>query len=1022
MLRYLLSSALFFFICITSFSQAITVTGKVTDIQKAVVPGLNVVVKGTSRGTITDADGSYTIVCELRDKLIFSFIGYKPVEEEVMGRLIINVVMREDQQELSEVVVLGYNTEQSRRDLTTSVSVISAEDILKIPVASLDQAIQGRAAGVQVIKNTGAPGGGVSVRVRGTASFTGNQEPLYVVDGIAINNTFSGTTGPPGSNSGSRAGNEVVNGMAGINSDDIESITILKDAASTSIYGARAANGVVVITTKRGKSNRQTFNFDFYYGLQSLGKRYDLLNATQFASVVNEGMARSQPAVPSFIKETPYDTDWQNEIFQVAPQLQASISTSGGNEKIQYFVSSSYFKQEGIVINSGFDRFSYRTNLDYKINDKIKVGTNLAMTFSNNLRLRNNGGANVQDNFNGNSAFGPSVIGSALVYSPLIPVYKPDGSGFASDSLSAFQNPVAIARVGEIKNSGIRVLGNIFAEFQLLKGLSFRTVWGADVRDENETNLIAPAPGSPSASGGTLTKRSFRELLWNTNNLLTYKPSFSNSKHSLSAQAGFEMSSSKNDGYWTSLAGITVLGFTTFGASTRVLTPYSDADNSWGMRSYFGRAFYDFDKRYFATVSARVDGSSRFGPDRKFAFFPSASLGWLVSSEKFFPANRIISDLKLRTSYGITGNDQIPPFDWRASGRFASTNYIGYNGALPNSIQNERYSWEQTAQLDVGLDVRLLDRFNLTVDYYNRQTSDLLIGVPLPRTTGFGGALRNVGSMENRGIEFAISGNVLKTNSLTWTSSFNISFNQVKSIDASFNSGLFGYSHIARPGQPIAIQLYQLEKTVDPATGFRRIKDLNENGRRDEGDLTVVGSPFPVHIGGFTNNFSYKNFELSVFFQWSYGNMLINNTRGFIQGVGKSNISRIGTNLSTEALGRWTKPGDIAAFPGIDYTNATLANLSDAGVPTDQNLEDGSYLRLKNVSLSYNLPSAWLKNKKLNSFRFYMTMNNLLTFTKYSGFDPEVNHSGAFTNIGVGIDDGTYPQARTFIMGVNIGL
>jgi TonB-dependent starch-binding outer membrane protein SusC len=1024
MIKYLRLTIPLFFFFSTSFAQTLTVSGKVTDTQKSPMPGLNVVIKGTTKGTITDADGNYSITCNLNDVLVFSFVGYQPNEQGVMGRSTINVVMKEDQQELGEVVVLGYNTEQSVRNLSTSVSVISADDIQKIPVASLDQAIQGRAAGVQVIKNTGAPGGGVSVRIRGTASINGNQEPLYVIDGVPINNTFSGSTSPPGTSAGGRAGNEVINGMAGINTEDIESITILKDAASASIYGARAANGVVVITTKRGRTGNQTFNFDFYYGLQSLGKKYDLLNADQFAAVVNEGISRLQPPNPVFIKDTPYDTDWQDEIFQVAPQLRAALSTSGGNEKIQYFVSASYLAQEGIVINSGFDRFSYRTNLDYKINDKIKVGTNLTLSYSNNLRLRNNGGANVQDTFNGNSTFGPSIIGSALVYSPLVPVYRPDGSGFASDSLSATQNPVALAKIGEISNSGIRTIGNIFVDLQLLKGLTFRTLWGADIRDENETALLAPAPGAPTASGGSLTKRSFRELIWNTSNVFTYKPDFPKTKHSLTTQAGFELTSSKNDGYWVGVAGITVQGYETLGAGTRVITPYSDGDNSWGMQSYFGRFFYNFDNRYSVTGAARLDGSSRFGRNRQYGLFPSASASWTISNEKFFPASRLFSELKVRTSYGITGNDQIPPFGWRAAAQLLPTNYIGYNGIVPISIQNENYSWESTAQLDIGLDVRVLDRFNFTFDYYNRQTSGLLLFVQLPRVSGFPDAIKNVGRLENTGFEFALTGDVMKGRNFTWTSSFNISFNEVRSVDVNHNAGIFGYSHIARPEQPISIQLYQLEKTVDPLTGNRRVKDLNENGRRDEGDLRVVGSPFPKHIGGFTNNFLYKNFELSLFFQWSYGNKLINNTRGMIQDVGKSNISRIGTNLSTEALGRWTKPGDVASFPGINYgNNADVSSgLSAAGVPTDQNLEDGSYLRLKNVNLSYNLPSAWLKKHKLTSARFYLTLNNLLTFTRYSGFDPEVNHSGAFTNIGVGIDDGTYPQARVFLLGVNVGL
>jgi TonB-linked SusC/RagA family outer membrane protein len=490
------------------------------------------------------------------------------------------------------------------------------------------------------------------------------------------------------------------------------------------------------------------------------------------------------------------------------------------------------------------------------------------------------------------------------------------------------------------------------------------------------------------------------------------------------AQGGFELTSSKNEGYWVGVAGVTIQGFETLGAGTRVIKPYSDGDNSWGLSSFFGRVFYTYDERYSLTATARRDESSRFGPDRRVGYFPSASVGWNVSKENFFPASRMIKDLKVRASYGVTGNDQIPAFGWRAAGTLLPTNYIGFDGAVPTTIKNEGYSWESSAILDIGLDVRIADRFNFVFDYYDRQTSDILLDVPLPRTTGFSSSRRNVGRLKNTGLEFALTGDVVRKSKFNWISSFNISFNEVRSVDVNFNAGIFGFSHIARPGQPISIQLYQLEKTVDPTKGNRRIRDLNENGERDDGDMRVVGSPFPKHTGGFTNNLSYKNFELSIFFQWSYGNKIINNTRGSIQNVGKSNISRIGTNLSTEALGRWTKPGDVAAFPGIDYNNNgdVVEGLPAVGVPTDQNLEDGSYLRLKNVNFSYSLPASWVRKHKLTSARFYLTLNNLLTFTKYSGYDPEVSHSGNQTNIGVGIDDGTYPQFRSFVAGINIGL
>ena len=1029
MKRTLPTSLLFFLLSSFAFGQTYVVTGTVYDQSRQPLPGVNILLKGTSKGTISDIDGKYSLEVPADGTLVFSFIGYVPQEEKIQSRSTIYVLLKEDKTELEAVTVvdIGYGTQQSK-DLTTAISSVRATDLEKTPVPSLDQAMQGRMAGVQVFKNTGAPGGAVSVRIRGTASILAGQEPLYIVDGVPINNTATGSTSRPGENFGGQTGNEVINGLAGINMDDIEKIDVLKDAAAASIYGARAANGVVLITTKRGKSGTPALNINILSGAQAMTRRYDLLNAQQYVAAVNEGLIRAGgEGTENIITEVPFDTDWQDAIFQIAPMFSATAQVSGGNERIRYMMSGGYFNQQGIIINSGFDRFSYRTNLDYDVSDRVKVGTSMMFSLSNNVRLRNNGGANVQDAFNGNSVFGPSILGSALVKNPNSPIFTPDGRYF-QDSLTSIANPVALARQGEIKSQGLRMIGNMYLEYKLAKGLSFRTSFGIDLRDENETYYQQPAPNSPT--GATLVKRSFRERILTSENVLKYDLQSENKNHSYNFLLGMSTQNSVADGFWVGTADIAATTITVIDGGSRLLPQYSDPDARWGMLSFFSRAIYDFKKKYYLTLTVRTDGSSRFGPDRRFGFFPGVSGAWRVSQENFYKSD-VVTDFKIRGSWGMAGNDQIGPFDWRARGDVLAVKYLGQIGVAPISIVNEGYSWETNISSNLGFDFDFLNgRFGLIVDLYQRKTEGMLLPVPLPRTTGFASATKNVGDMVNRGLEFMVTAKLLQRGPFAWNASYNMAFNRNEILNlvsvSEITSGNFGFSHVAREGFPIgAIQLYQLEETVDPEKGTRRIKDLNGNGARDGGDLTVLANALPIHTGGFTNNFTYGRFDGSLFFNWSYGNYLINNTRGFVQDVGKSTINAVGTNLSTEALGRWTKPGDIASFPGIDYSNSDVVSpgsLPAGGVPTDQNLEDGSFLRLRAVQIGYSVPRERAERAKLSSVRFNLTINNLFTLTRYSGYDPEVSHNFG-TNIAPGIDSGTYPNNPKIVtMGINIGL
>ncbi len=1030
-----LYSIVFLLIGSSLFAQQVAITGKVTDGSGEALVGVTVVIKGTTVGTPTDIEGNYQLQVPPDATLVFSSIGFKTFETAVNSRSRIDVVLEVDISELEEVVVVGYGS-VNKRELTNAVSTLKAKEIANVPVPSIDQAIQGRIAGVQVTKGTGAPGGGINVRVRGTASINGGQEPLYIVDGIPINNTFTGSVGQGGTQSAEGfAGNEVLNGMANINPDDIESIEVLKDAAAASIYGSRAANGVVLITTKRGKPGALKADLKLYSGVSFQPRRYDMLNAQQYASVLNEGFISSGNTT-DLITDPRFDTDWQDEIFQVAPMTSATLTLSGGTEDTQYLFSPSYFKQEGVLINSQFERYSFRANLDHNFDNVVKVGTNFMVSNTISQRLRNNGGANVQDAFNNNSVFGPSVLSSALVYSPLVPVIDPNTNQFATDTLNFFVNPVALANLNDLTANGLRLLGNMFVEVNFLKNFNLRLNIGADLRDENEIFVGLPPP--TAIGGGSVLRRSFRETLWVGETFLTYDKKISDNI-TLNVLAGGSFQRSENDGFSIGVQDLLIDDVLTLAASSEFTAPFSDGDNRFSIASAFARFRLGIANRYFFNATVRRDASSRFGENRRIGDFPSASFAWNIIDEPWFDFTPV-SNLKLRASWGLTGNDQVFPFGYLGTLDVLQENYIGENGVTIRNLENPNYSWESTEQVDIGLEIGLLDnRLQITTDYFVKTTTDLLLQRPLPANAGINSAFNpfvNIGDMQNRGFEFSVDAFIVSNRDFEWTSNFNISFIQQEVLellnDEPVLGGSFGFANIFTEGEELSFQLYQLEDLVIPRdsdpddgvndAGYQRIRDLNGNGERDEGDLTIMGSPNPDHFGGFTNNFRYKNFDLSIFLQWVYGNDIINSTRGFVQSPGKPDLTRSGPNLTTEALDRWQQDGDRAVFPRIDYAKPGFAgnDLRNLGVPTDQNLEDGSYLKLRNISLGYNFPKSITERLHVASMRTYLTANNIAVLTRYSGYDPEVNHT-VTNNIGAGYDSGTFPQARTVIVGVNIG-
>jgi TonB-dependent starch-binding outer membrane protein SusC len=1035
------------------------VTGVVLDEKNEPLVGVSIKVKGSNRGTTTNGEGKFSIELEKNDVMVVSYVGYLSQEVKLGNQTNFNISLQPDSQNFDEVVVVGYGT-QSKKLVTSSISSVSAKELQEIKAPGLDQALQGRAAGVQVTKNTGAPGGGVSIRVRGTASLIGGQEPLYIIDGVPIANTPSGTSKvfvnanePTG-----QAGYEYINPLAQIPVEDIESIDILKDAASASIYGARGANGVVIVTTKKGKAGKMQVSVNGYTGVNYVpqDRWYKMLSGTEYAKAVNQFItdanayrAAQTPALAPYTKTFVYpdvnnvpNTNWQDEIFNAAPMSETNTNLSGGSDKATYSVSLGYFDQKGAMLNSKFTRYSLRSSFDFNINKNIKTGINLILSKNDGNRLRNNGVGFGTSSFNGDNVYGNSVLGAALAGNPAAPVRWSDGRYFV-DSLNGGITAVSTAENFRMRNSELRTISNIYAEikFPFLKGLKFRTNNGIDLRYSDETIFSPNVPGvysSGSVVGALLEKGNYNEQIWISENFLTYDLNVGES-HAINLLAGYSAQASRNDGMTVRGRAIPSNSLEIISAipSTGLFLPLRDQGHQyWGIVSQFLRANYAFKNKYLFTGTIRRDGSSRFGPLNRYGNFPSASVGWLLSEEEFIKKIPQISFLKLRASYGITGNDQVGDvFTWRSSIQLNNGSlpqgYLGLSTSRPTSIEIGTFSWESTKQTDIGFELGLFkNRVFVNMDYYNRQSTDVLFGnIPIPATTGFTTITDNAASLENKGWEFSFDTKNIVRKNFKWNTTFNISFNKNKVLSLyeganTFTTGDFGLSTLLKVGEPISFQAIQI-LGINPETGdYLPYNVPGTTDAIDANDLVVVGSPLPKHFGGLTNNLSYKNFDLSVFFNWTYGNKIFNTTRSYTEitsyaatGTNLGNPPRI-RNIASEAYyGRWQKKGDIAEYRGFDFGNTYRAVQS---LPTDYFLEDGSFLRLRSISLSYNIPSKFLKSLRIPSAKLYVNGNNLWLLTKYKGYDPEVSHFNTGENLRVGYDRGTFPQTRSFVGGFNL--
>ncbi|WP_373516128.1 TonB-dependent receptor [Persicitalea sp.] len=963
-----------------------TVRGTVKDENGGLLPGVSVILKGTQRGTTTDTDGEFVLeVPDATSVLVFSFVGYSSQEVIVGTQSNLTISLVPESKALNEVVVIGYGSVK-RKDLTGAVSQIDTKDIDAFPVSDVQQALRGRAPGVRVIQSSGQPGASVQVQVRGGNSFLGNNNPLYVVDGFPL-------TG----------------GIDFLNPSDIATMDILKDASATAIYGARGANGVVIITTRQGKAGRSRISFDSYYGFQSASRRFDLLNAQQYAEVANEQLTNDgKPA--QFTGSDFANTDWQDEIFQTAPIQNHVITFSGGNEKTRYSVSGNYFKQDGIILNSGTDRGSFRFGLDQNVSDRFSFSTHFVgsrFTFDNN-------GAN-------NGHRGNNILSSAIVSPPTVPVRDGDDN-YANVAPYAFspnvlQHPLLFA---DILNQRKRtsLLADFSATFTIMEGLTFKTLLGTE-QAFDEGNFYSPTTLKLSSANGNAGSSFGRDVSFLNENILSYTKAFD--KSVLNAVAGFTWQNQTS--YDNSQGGSgflnDILQNNNLGAA-EVTNPNNSNYSQWALLSWLGRVNYSLADKFIFTVSARADGSSRFGANNKWGFFPSGAVAYKLSEEQFIRNIKAISSLKLRLSYGTTGSTTLSPFQslnrlgvQRAT--FGKTDLIGY---APVALPNDNLKWETTAQLDIGLDAGLFnERLRLTLDYYRKSTTDLLARVTLPGSAGFNSITTNLGEIQNAGFELGIGADIIDR-AVKWDVFAQMSTNRNKVIDIGgsdiFGSGIslpFGSAiNIAREGQPLGL-FYGFKEDGLDEKGRIKYVDLNNDGAITNSDQTIIGNPYPDFIFSINNNLSYKNFELNVFLEGVQGSNLFFATGGSI-----SNSFNTGENQLVDVYNnRWR--------PGSPDPNALYPKLSTSSTfrVSDRFVKDGSYLRLKNVRLAYNLPITSLNVKWIQSIQLYASAQNLLTITKYPGLDPEVNTRSGTGDLRIGIDETGYPAARTLTFGLKAG-
>lgn len=1061
----LFSCLVLMFLSISMMAQKVPVSGTVSD-QTGPVIGASVIEKGTTNGTMTDNDGHFTLTVSKGAVIEISSIGYKTQEITVGAQTNFTVTLSEDNEFLDEVVVVGYGS-MKKSDLAGASVSMKESDLKGSIISSLDQSLQGRAAGVTAVTTSGAPGSSSSIRVRGQATINANAEPLYVIDGVIVQG--GGNTGAD-FGLGDALGNgkvSTISPLSTINPADIVSMEILKDASATAIYGAQGANGVVLITTKHGKSGEAKFSYDGMVAMSRQAVRLNMMNLREYAQYYNEmieegDINETNPyyATPSLLGK---GTNWQDEIFRTAWQHQHQLSAQGGSDKVQYYVSGSYMDQQGTIIGSNFNRFSVRTNLDAQLKKWLKLGVNATYAITNdNLKLADSS---------------EGLIYYSLTTIPDIPVYDVNGN-YSSTIREGYTspNPVALAMMDEILLKRKKLSGNIYAELTPIKHITWRTELGFDM-GESDANRYKPMVdlGGWVRSQNSISYQKNSNYFWQLKNYLTYANQWG--KHSVTAMVGQECWESR----WNYLSGSNtdLPSDEVHNVALATGTPsISSGFGSSSMASFFTRETYNYGDRYLGTYTYRYDGSSNFGPKNRWAGFHSVALAWRFSNEKFFePVKKVIDNGKLRLGWGQTGNSSIGSYAWGALiTRMPSALGMGFR---PSNIPNTSIRWESQEQYNVGLDLGFFNgRLNLTVDAYYKRSDDMLMSMQLPSYMGTQGNVSsklqapkgNYGSIENKGLEITLDAHPVQLKNFSWDSNFQISFNKNKllSLSDTENATLVGYGQwgdvvcVSEIGKPlynfygykvegVYKDLDDIQNSAKPAkypsdgvfsrgntvwVGDIKYKDVDENGIIDERDRTDIGSPLPKFTFGWTNTFRYKNLDLSIFLNGSYGNKVMNYNSLTLTHMNSTWTNQLQSVVSKRARlepidptivyadgSKWFDHIDNVRVknPGTKIPHTSINDPNDNDRISDRYVEDGSFLRIKNITLGYTFPKALLNKAKIENLRVYVNIQNLYTFTKYTGYDPEVGASTQDSSgLTYGLDNGRYPSPAMYSFGLNI--
>jgi TonB-linked SusC/RagA family outer membrane protein len=982
-------------------AQQKTISGTVTSqTDGEALPGVNVIVKGTNSGTSTDFDGNYSInVSDANATLVFSYIGYVTKEMKVSGNTL-NVVLAEDLAALEEVVVVGYGS-RKKSDLTGAVSSVNSEELTAFPVLDAAQALQGRAAGVVVQSNNGGePGAPINIQIRGNTSINASSSPLIVVDG------FVGATFPQ--------------------PNDIQSIEVLKDASATAIYGSRGSNGVVLVTTKKGRSGALSIELNSNYSVQNTSNELDLLDANQFA-------AYQQAINPAYV-QGPANTDWQDLLYRTGSIQNHQASFSGGTEKVNFYASANYFKQDGVLINSEFERFTFLSNIDAQVTDKLKLGINVfgSRGAENGVPTQSTG-----ETANGG---GDDVVSGSFRFAPDLGVQDENGLNTINGVGDDIDNPVAVATEGvnEVKTDEYRA--NLYANYDIIENLAFKTTFGFSTTNETAglfrpSTLITTAGGNV---GGRAAIANLKETNIISENYLTYNTALG--KGQLTLLAGYSYQKETRELFAAGAQTFTSDSFSyrnLSGGAVQLIPTSSLVESE--IQSQFGRINYDYDDKYLFTATVRRDGASNFAANEKIAIFPSAAFGWKISNESFLKDNETISNLKLRASYGVTGNQAISPFQSlaRFDNLYAVNNGQTINAVTPDQPANPDLKWETSNQTNLGLDIGLFNnKISLSLDYYNIDTEDLILADNnQAQFLGFliSRSLRNIGEVNNKGFEINLNTRNISNQDFSWTTDFNLAINRNEVVALGGDIDLFldaspGYfnlprTHLLREGEVLgAFWGYDYQGVYQggdlPAgtallpggeAGDQLFTDVDGSGEISPSDQQIIGDPTPDFTFGFTNNFSYKNFDLNIFFQGVQGGDIMNLTA--IQ------LFNGDSNATTDILNSWT--------PTNTNTNIPRARLRGKEI-SSRFVEDGSYIRLKNIALGYTLPSEVVEKLGMQNVRLSLSAQNLFTITNYSGLDPEVSYFGSGggsssdANTTSGFDFGNYPNVRSVNFSVNL--